>query len=314
MKDRNNDKYGHFVWRPRNEPRYPIVRPGSQQVPKAKEENQEKDFDHDKTQGLHVWRPEEELELVWRCRKSYTYFKDAYEGYDYFPHENVLPDENRFAEEYAALPDSGEIILTGELLKEAQSWGLKATWIRKSDFVVACRKRRKSRFEVLSRWRKLVKQTEKRAAELRKPDNSKRVDGFIIRNCRDVETHTKALLSAITSNVETFLPGIDFSSQARQAYTTTSTKPHYEQIRPKKKDDWDFPKPELTTSAMLSVGSGRDGYRRHASALRPYPSAEWDGCREQLNRARAQRGGCLSVVMVHFLLVLSPLAWRLVYV
>lgn len=176
----------------------------------------------DKSYGLAVWHDEDYLELIWKLRKRASWTPKEIPGIDYVPYENVLPNEARFEAEYAALPSGQRVELTGELLKEAKSWGLSAAWPDKTDFVRAVRKCRKDSFAIQARQTRLKKAVEAIRHRLRTPDNHKTIAAFVAHGRRDVALNTQALSRAVARGGLPFLPNVDLDAAA-----------HYGVIHPK---------------------------------------------------------------------------------
>lgn len=176
----------------------------------------------DKSYGLAVWHDEDYLELIWKLRKRASWTPKEIPGIDYVPYENVLPNEARFEAEYAALPSGQRVELTGELLKEAKSWGLPAAWADKTDFVRAVRKCRKDPGEINGRNRRLMQVITSIERRLRTPDNHKTIAAFVAHGRRDVALNTQALSRAVARGGLPFLPNVDLDAAA-----------HYGVIHPK---------------------------------------------------------------------------------
>ncbi len=176
----------------------------------------------DKSYGLAVWHDEDYLELIWKLRKRASWTPKEIPGIDYVPYENVLPNEARFEAEYAALPSGQRVELTGELLKEAKSWGLPAAWADKTDFVRRVRECRKSPVAIPQRGARLRRVIEAIRHRLRTPDNHKTIAAFVAHGRRDVALNTQALSRAVARGGLPFLPNVDLDAAA-----------HYGVIHPK---------------------------------------------------------------------------------
>lgn len=176
----------------------------------------------DKSYGLAVWHDEDYLELIWKLRKRASWTPKEIPGIDYVPYENVLPNEARFEAEYAALPSGQRVELTGELLKEAKSWGLPAAWADKTDFVRRVRECRKSPVAIPQRGARLRRVIEAIRHRLRTPDNHKTIAAFVVQNGREVAQNTQDLSRAVPRGGLPFLPNVDLDGAA-----------HYGVIHPK---------------------------------------------------------------------------------
>lgn len=176
----------------------------------------------DKSYGLAVWHVEDYLALIQKNRRSVSWTPRDIPGIDYVPYENVLPNESKFAAEYAALPSGQRVELTGELLKEAKSWGLSAAWPDKTDFVRKVRECRKNRYAIPMREARLKRAIEAIRHRLRTPDNHKTIAAFVVQNGREVAQNTKDLLFWVSSGGLPFLPNVDLGGAA-----------HYGVIHPK---------------------------------------------------------------------------------
>lgn len=176
----------------------------------------------DKSYGLAVWHDEDYLELIWKLRKRASWTPKEIPGIDYVPYENVLPNEARFEAEYAALPSGQRVELTGELLKEAKSWGLPAAWADKTDFVRRVRECRKSPVAIPQRGARLRRVIEAIRHRLRTPDNHKTIAAFVVQNGREVAQNTQDLSRAVPRGGLPFLPNVDLDGAA-----------HYGLIHPK---------------------------------------------------------------------------------
>lgn len=176
----------------------------------------------DKSYGLAVWHDEDYLELIWKLRKRASWTPKEIPGIDYVPYENVLPNEARFEAEYAALPSGQRVELTGELLKEAKSWGLPAAWADKTDFVRRVRECRKSPVAIPQRGARLRREIEAIRHRLRTPDNHKTIAAFVVQNGREVAQNTQDLSRAVPRGGLPFLPNVNLDGAA-----------HYGVIHPK---------------------------------------------------------------------------------
>lgn len=179
----------------------------------------------DKSYGLAVWHDEDYLELIWKLRKRASWTPKEIPGIDYVPYENVLPNEARFEAEYAALPSGQRVELTGELLKEAKSWGLSAAWPDKTDFVRAVRKCRKDSFAIQARQTRLKKAVEAIRHRLRTPDNHKTIAAFVAHGRRGVALNTQALSRAVARGGLPFLPNVDLDAAAHYGVIHPKTVP-----------------------------------------------------------------------------------------
>lgn len=176
----------------------------------------------DKSYGLAVWHVEDYLALIQKNRRSASWTPLNIPGIDYVPYENVLPNEAKFEAEYAALPSGQRVELTGELLKEAKSWGLSAAWPDKMDFVRKVRECRKDSFAIQARQVRLKKAIEAIRHRLRTPDNHKTIAAFVVQNGREVTQNTQDLSRAVSRGGLPFLPDVDLGGTA-----------HYGVIHPK---------------------------------------------------------------------------------
>lgn len=148
----------------------------------------------DCSRGVAVWHPDDYLALIRKQRGWGRRRLREIEGIDYLPYENVLPWERKFRREYEALPNAGPVSLSGELLKEARSWGLPEAWGDKADFVRACQARRRDRFAINGRRQNLCRVIERLQKELRTAANYKTVDAFVAQNRKEVDADTNELL------------------------------------------------------------------------------------------------------------------------
>lgn len=176
----------------------------------------------DKTQGLAVWHVEDYLALIKKNQRSAPWMPWDVPGFDYVPYENVLPNESKFAAEYAALPSGQRVELTGELLKEAKTWDLPAAWPDKTNFVRKVRECRKSRRAIAMREARLKRAIEAIRHRLRTPNNHKTIAAFVVQNGREVALNTEALSFWISSGGHPFLPNVNLDNAA-----------HYDVIHPK---------------------------------------------------------------------------------
>ena len=179
----------------------------------------------DKSYGLAVWHDEDYLELIWKLRKRASWTPKEIPGIDYVPYENVLPNEARFEAEYAALPSGQRVELTGELLKEAKSWGLPAAWADKTDFVRRVRECRKSPVAIPQRGARLRRVIEAIRHRLRTPDNHKTIAAFVVQNGREVAQNTQDLSRAVPRGGLPFLPNVDLDGAAHYGVIHPKTVP-----------------------------------------------------------------------------------------
>lgn len=218
----------------------------------------------DKSYGLAVWHVEDYLALIQEHQRRVSWTPWNIPGIDYVPYENVLPNEARFAEEYAALPSGQRVELTGELLKEAKSWGLSAAWVDKTDFVRAVRKCRKDSFAIQARQTRLKKAVEAIRHRLRTPDNHKTIAAFVVQNGRDVTLNTQSLISWVSSGGQPFLPDVDLGGAAHYGVIhpkgTPPTRPPITATpEPKAEPEGrrDAARPKVTSDIMLKRGNAK---------------------------------------------------------
>lgn len=162
----------------------------------------------DKSQGLGVWHAEDYLDLIWKHRGSAKWRPLDIPGIDYVPYENVLPNKARFEAEYAALPSGQRVELTGELLKEAKTWGLPAEWPDKTDFVRRVRECRKNPGAINGRGGRLMQAIIAIERRLRTSDNHKTIEAFVAQNRKEVAYNASVLSRAVLRGGLPFLPNV----------------------------------------------------------------------------------------------------------
>lgn len=116
---------------------------------------------------------------------------------DYVPYENVLPNESRFEAEYAALPSGQRVELSGQLLKEAKTWGLPSVWLDKVDFERAVLEQRKSLDAIWGRWEHLRQAIAEIERRLRTSVNTLTVESFVRQNTLEVNRNIVDLIHAM---------------------------------------------------------------------------------------------------------------------
>lgn len=151
----------------------------------------------DKSHGLVVWHLEDYLDLIQEHRGSVSLFLTDSLEIDYVPYENVLPNETKFKEECIALPNVGQIELTGELLKEAKTWGLPSVWLDKADFERALGEQRKSLDAIWARWEHLRQAIAEIERRLRTSVNTLTVESFVRQNTLEVNRNIVDLIHAM---------------------------------------------------------------------------------------------------------------------
>lgn len=162
----------------------------------------------DKSRGLAIWHVEDYLDLLRRRHPTTPGWRiRALQGIDNIPYTNVLPWETHFQAEYDVLPD-GPVVLTGELFKEARSWGLEASWPDKAAFVQACRACRTDWKAIHRRNNALQAVIQRIERELRTEENYKTVEGFVRQNRKEVTADFQDLLRAIPRGGRPFLPQV----------------------------------------------------------------------------------------------------------
>lgn len=164
--------------------------------------------DQDKTQGLAIWTVADYLALIWKHRAQGPYLPACLSGIDYVPYENVLPNASRFDAEYVALPEGRPVTLTGELRKEAMTWGLSPRWADKRDFVCAIQGKLKDFFAIQARRTRLLQALEEICRRLHKPDNHKTIEAFRVQNSKEIDANTNDILKGVFRYVlgNPFLP------------------------------------------------------------------------------------------------------------
>ena len=151
----------------------------------------------DKSHGLSVWHLEDYLDLIQKHQgRVLSCLPDSSE-IDYVPYENVLPNESKFAAEYAALPSGQRVELTGELLKEAKTWGLPSVWLDKVDFERAVLEQRKSLDAIWGRWEHLRQAIAEIERLLRTSVNTLTVESFVRQNTLEVNRNIVDLIHAM---------------------------------------------------------------------------------------------------------------------
>lgn len=173
------------------------------------------EHDQDKSRGLPIWHVEDYLYLLRRKSSGYEHWcKQALNGVDYLPYENVLPRESQFRAEYDALPNIGSFTLTGELLKEAQSWGLPKAWRDKRTFVQRCREKRSDDDAILAHELYLLNAIEHLRNRLYKEmiehngNCQKTILAFVAQNKEDVSIDFDRLIEAQGDATRLFLPWV----------------------------------------------------------------------------------------------------------
>lgn len=256
----------------------------------------------DKSYGLAVWHVEDYLALIQKHQRRVSWTPWDIPGIDYVPYENVLPNEARFAEEYAALPSGQRVELTGELLKEAKSWGLSAAWPDKTDFVRKVRECRKSRVAISARQVNLKRAIEAIRHRLRTPNNHKTIAAFVVQNGREVARNTEDLSFWVSSGGLPFLPDVDLGGAAHYGVihpkgtppvcppvtVTPGTKAESEGrrdgIRPRRSPDVMFKLGREESSTRLSVGE----YKYHEPTPRTFAEQVTELAERQQRKEREE--------------------------